>query len=150
MKSDASFGVQFHPEVVHTDCGTAVIENFLHRIAGIAGDWQMDSFVERSIDEIRTQVGDAGVICALSGGVDSAVAATLVARAIGRQLTCIFVDTGLMRKDESRNVLAAFRDVLHLNVIAIDAEERFLARLAGIERSRRKAHSHRSRVHRDF
>jgi GMP synthase (glutamine-hydrolysing) len=127
------FGVQFHPEVVHSDCGTAVIENFLHRIAGLPGDWQMDSFVERSIEEIRTQVGAAGVICALSGGVDSAVAATLVARAIGGQLTCIFVDTGLMRKDESRNVLAAFRDVLHLNVIPIDAEERFLARLAGIE-----------------
>jgi GMP synthase (glutamine-hydrolysing) len=127
------FGVQFHPEVVHSDYGKAVIENFLHQIAGIAGDWDMGSFVERSIDEIRARVGDANVICALSGGVDSAVAATLVSRAIGKQLTCIFVDTGLMRKDEAKNVLAAFRDVLHLNVIAIDAEERFLARLAGVE-----------------
>jgi GMP synthase (glutamine-hydrolysing) len=127
------FGVQFHPEVAHTGIGKAVIENFLHRIAGIAGDWDMGSFVDRSIGEIREQVGDANVICALSGGVDSAVAATLVSRAIGKQLTCIFVDTGLMRKNESANVLAAFRDVLHLNVIAIDAEERFLSRLAGIE-----------------
>lgn len=127
------FGVQFHPEVMHTDYGAAVIENFLHRIAGIPGDWEMGSFVERSIAEIRTQVGEANVICALSGGVDSAVAATLVARAIGKQLTCIFVETGLMRKDEAHNVLAAFRDVLHLNVIAVDAEARFLATLAGVE-----------------
>jgi GMP synthase (glutamine-hydrolysing) len=127
------YGVQFHPEVVHTACGTAVIENFLHRIAGIDGDWDMGSFVDRSIAEIRSQVGAANVICALSGGVDSAVAATLVSRAIGKQLTCVFVDTGLMRKDEARGVLAAFRDVLHLNVIAVDAEERFLARLADVE-----------------
>jgi GMP synthase (glutamine-hydrolysing) len=126
------YAVQFHPEVVHTDAGTAILQNFLHAIAGIAPSWKMDSFVDRSIDDIRAQVGDANVICALSGGVDSAVAATLVSRAIGKQLTCIFVDTGLMRKDESAGVLAAFRDILHLNVIAIDAKDRFLARLAGV------------------
>ena len=93
----------------------------------------MASFVDDAIDRIRARSRRrANVICALSGGVDSAVAATLVSRAIGKQLTCIYVDTGLMRKDESAGVLAAFRDVLHLNVIAIDAEERFLARLAGV------------------
>jgi GMP synthase (glutamine-hydrolysing) len=126
------YGVQFHPEVVHTEAGTAILENFLHQIAGIEASWEMTSFVDDAIARIRSEVGDANVLCALSGGVDSAVAATLVARAIGKQLTCIFVDTGLMRKDESAGVLAAFRDVLHLNVIAIDAEERFLARLAGV------------------
>jgi GMP synthase (glutamine-hydrolysing) len=117
---------------VHTEAGSAILANFLHRIAGIPGDWQMTSFVDDSIAAIRAQVGDANVICALSGGVDSAVAATLVSRAIGKQLTCVFVDTGLMRKGESESVIAAFRDVLHLNVVVIDAAERFYARLAGI------------------
>ncbi len=126
------YGVQFHPEVVHTEAGRRLIDNFLHRIAGLEGSWEMESFVDRSIAEIREQVGDAHVICALSGGVDSAVAATLVSRAIGRQLTCIFVDTGLLRKDEAQTVVAAFRDVLHLNLIAVDARERFLAKLANI------------------
>jgi GMP synthase (glutamine-hydrolysing) len=126
------YGVQFHPEVVHTAAGTAILQNFLHAIAGIAPAWKMDSFVDRAIEDVRAHVGDANVICALSGGVDSAVAATLVSRAIGKQLTCIFVDTGLMRKDEAAGVLAAFRDILHLNVIAIDAKDRFLARLAGV------------------
>jgi GMP synthase (glutamine-hydrolysing) len=126
------YGVQFHPEVVHTEAGTAILENFLHRVAGIAPDWEMTSFVDDAIAQIRAQVGEANVLCALSGGVDSAVAATLVARAIGKQLTCIFVDTGLMRADESAAVIAAFRDVLHLNVIAIDAADRFFERLAGV------------------
>jgi GMP synthase (glutamine-hydrolysing) len=126
------YGVQFHPEVVHTEAGTAILENFLHEVAKIEPSWEMASFVDDAIERIRGEVGTANVICALSGGVDSAVAATLVSRAIGKQLTCIYVDTGLMRKDESAGVLAAFRDVLHLNVIAIDAEKRFLERLADI------------------
>jgi GMP synthase (glutamine-hydrolysing) len=126
------YATLFHPEVVHTEAGTAILENFLHTIAGIAPAWRMDSWVDDAIEKVRAQVGDANVLCALSGGVDSAVAATLVARAIGKQLTCIYVDTGLMRKNESLGVIAAFRDVLHLSVIHIDAERRFLERLAGI------------------
>jgi GMP synthase (glutamine-hydrolysing) len=126
------YGVQFHPEVVHTESGKRVIENFLHGIAGMLPAWEMESFIERSVAEIRAQVKDGRVICALSGGVDSAVAATLVSRAIGDQLTCIFVDTGLLRKDEAPGVMGAFRDVLHLNVIAVEAQDRFLSALAGV------------------
>lgn len=126
------YAVQFHPEVFHTDAGRTVFENFLHEIARIPPEWKMESFVDRSVTEIRERVGDAQVLCALSGGVDSAVAATLVSRAIGRQLTCIFVDHGLLRKNEARDVLAAFRDVLHLNVVHVDASKRFLGRLRGI------------------
>jgi GMP synthase (glutamine-hydrolysing) len=135
MSDDARklYATLFHPEVVHTEAGTAILENFLHTIAGIPPSWRMDSWVDDAIEKVRAQVGDANVLCALSGGVDSAVAATLVSRAIGKQLTCIYVDTGLMRKNESLGVLAAFRDVLHLNVVHVDAAERFLARLAGIE-----------------
>jgi len=127
------YATLFHPEVVHTEAGSAILENFLHTIAGIAPAWRMDSWVDDAIETIRAQVGDANVLCALSGGVDSAVAATLVSRAIGKQLTCIYVDTGLMRKNESAGVLAAFRDVLHLNVAHVDAAERFVERLAGVE-----------------
>ncbi|MDQ6932609.1 MAG: glutamine-hydrolyzing GMP synthase [Candidatus Eremiobacteraeota bacterium] len=126
------YGTQFHPEVVHTEHGKAVLDNFFHRVAGIASDWKMESFVEQSTTAIRERVGDAKVICALSGGVDSAVAATLVSRAVGRQLTCIFVDNGLLRKDEASTVLQAFRDVLHLDVRTVDAQARFLKRLATI------------------
>ncbi len=126
------YGVQFHPEVAHSDFGERIIANFLHGVAGLESSWRMDSFVERSIAEIRAQVGNGRVICALSGGVDSAVAATLTARAIGEQLTCVFVDTGLLRENEADQVMHAFRDVLHLNVLRIDARERFLARLAGV------------------
>ncbi len=132
------YGVQFHPEVVHTQHGRIVLDNFLHEVAGLGNGWKMDSFVDQAVDEIRAKVGNDSVICALSGGVDSAVAATLVARAIGEQLTCVFVDHGLLRKNESAEVLAAFRDVLHLNVVAVDARERFLGKLAGIEDPERK------------
>jgi GMP synthase (glutamine-hydrolysing) len=132
------YGVQFHPEVVHTDAGITMLSNFLHGIAGLGNDWKMESFVDRAIADIRAQVGSDKVICALSGGVDSAVAATLVARAIGEQLTCIFVDHGLLRKGEAQSVLAAFRDVMHLRVIAIDARERFLKKLEEVEDPERK------------
>ena len=126
------YGVQFHPEVVHTEAGHRILSNFLHGIADIKSTWRMESFVEQSVAEIRRTVGEGRVICALSGGVDSAVASTLVARAIGERLTCIFVDTGLLRLGEAESVVAAFRDVLHLRVVKVDAQERFLARLAGV------------------
>ncbi len=132
------YGVQFHPEVVQTEYGRVVLENFLGRIAEVPRDWAMESFVETAIAEIRERLGGARAICALSGGVDSAVAATLVARAIGEQLTCIFVDHGLLRKGEAEQVVAAFRDVLHLDVRAIDARARFLDALNGVDDPERK------------
>ncbi|MBV8638690.1 MAG: glutamine-hydrolyzing GMP synthase [Candidatus Eremiobacteraeota bacterium] len=132
------YGVQFHPEVSHTDAGTKILANFLHGIAGLDASWRMENVVDSLIDEIRAKVGTDKVICALSGGVDSAVAATLVARAIGEQLTCVFVDHGLLRKGEAESVLAAFRDVLHLNVVAVDARKRFLDKLVGVEDPERK------------
>ncbi len=132
------YGTQFHPEVAHTACGRELLRAFLLEIAGLRGDWAMASFVESAVAEIRRQVGGDRVICALSGGVDSAVAATLVARAIGEQLTCIFVDHGLLRAGEADGVVAAFRDILHLDVVAVDAGARFLAKLAGIEDPERK------------
>jgi GMP synthase (glutamine-hydrolysing) len=132
------YGVQFHPEVAHTQYGRRILANFLHVIAGLGDDWKMESFVDRSVAEIRARVGNDKVICALSGGIDSAVAATLVARAIGQQLNCIFVDHGLLRKGEAEQVLETFRDVLHLNVRRVDARERFLRVLRGIEDPERK------------
>jgi GMP synthase (glutamine-hydrolysing) len=126
------YGVQFHPEVVHSAHGKEFITNFLREIAHIPPEWRMDRFVDDSIIAIRKQVGSANAICALSGGVDSAVAATLVSRAIGDRLTCIFVDNGLLRLDEAADVMKAFRDTLHLNVIHVDARARFLEKLAGI------------------
>jgi GMP synthase (glutamine-hydrolysing) len=127
------YGVQFHPEVRHTEHGRTILRNFLRKIAGLREQWEMSSFIDRAIEEIRGQVGAGRAICALSGGVDSAVAATLVARAIGARLTCVFVDHGLLRAGEAQDVVAAFRDVLHLNLVAVDARERFLAALAGVE-----------------
>jgi GMP synthase (glutamine-hydrolysing) len=132
------YGVQFHPEVVHTQHGRAILANFLHAIAGLGQDWQMGSFIERSTEEIRARVGGDKAICALSGGVDSAVAATLVARAIGEQLTCIFVDHGLLRQGEAEQVRSAFRDVLQLNVVAVDERKRFLRALDGVDDPERK------------
>ncbi|MDW8239354.1 MAG: glutamine-hydrolyzing GMP synthase [Acidobacteriota bacterium] len=126
------YALQFHPEVVHTPDGKAMLENFLTRICGAHKDWTMTSFIESSIERIRQQIGDGRAVCGLSGGVDSSVAATLVAQAIGSRLTCLFVDNGLLRKDEFEHVLDLYRHQLHLNVIAVRAAERFLSRLEGV------------------
>ena len=126
------YGIQFHPEVVHTPYGQAILTRFLEDICGCERAWSPASIVEEQIQRIRAQVGDGRVICGLSGGVDSSVAALLVHRAIGDQLTCVFVDHGLMRMDEGDQVIAAFRDTFHVPLVAVDAEERFLRRLHGV------------------
>ena len=128
----AIYGIQFHPEVIHTPYGQQVLSNFLREVCGCEGSWSARSVIEEQIEAIRAQVGDSRAICGLSGGVDSSVAALLVHRAIGDQLTCVFVDHGLMRKNEGAQVVAAFRDTFGVPLVAVDAEERFLARLKGI------------------
>jgi GMP synthase (glutamine-hydrolysing) len=126
------YGIQFHPEVVHTPYGTQILTRFLEEICGCDMSWNAASVAEEQIRRIREQVGDGKVICGLSGGVDSSVAALLVHRAIGDQLTCVFVDHGLMRKNEAEQVVSAFRDHFKVPLVAVDAEERFLARLEGL------------------
>ncbi len=125
------YGLMFHPEVVHTPDGAKLLANFIHKVAGIAGDWSMRAYRAHAIEEIRRRVGDGRVICALSGGVDSAVAALLIHEAIGERLICILVDHGLMRKDEAADVVAMFRGHYNIPLIHVDAGERFLAALAG-------------------
>jgi GMP synthase (glutamine-hydrolysing) len=126
------YGIQFHPEVVHTPYGQQVLQNFLTDICRCDGSWSAASVIEEQVERIREQIGDGYAICGLSGGVDSTVAALLVHRAIGDRLTCVFVDGGLMRKNEGEQVVAAFRDHFGVPLVAVDAEERFMAKLAGV------------------
>jgi GMP synthase (glutamine-hydrolysing) len=126
------YGIQFHPEVVHTPYGQTILTTFLRDICGCDMAWSAASIVEEQIAAIRAQVGTGKVICGLSGGVDSSVAAVLVHRAVGDQLTCVFVDHGLMRKNEGEQVISAFRDQFGIPLVAVDAESRFLERLAGV------------------
>ena len=126
------FAVQFHPEVHHTPCGQDLLSRFVHDVCGCAGDWTMASVIESSVVAIRSQVGDGRAICGLSGGVDSAVAAALVHRAIGRQLTCVFVDTGLMRAGEGEQVVETFQKTQGIELIHVRAAERFFRKLAGV------------------
>lgn len=132
------YGVQFHPEVVHTQNGTEILKNFLYRVCGAKGDWTMKGFVKNQINALRAKIGDKKVLCAMSGGVDSAVAATLLYRAVGENLTCVFVDHGLLRKYEAEQVMKVFRDEQGMNVIKIDAEKRFLSRLEGVTEPEKK------------
>ena len=132
------YAVQFHPEVEHTQQGRQMFHNFLYNICGCAGDWEMKSFAQEAIAAIREQVGDKKVLCGLSGGVDSSVAAMVVHRAIGKNLTCIFVDHGLLRKDEGDMVERVFKKEFDMNIIRVNAGERFLTKLQGVEDPERK------------
>ena len=132
------YGVQFHAEVEHTPFGKKMIQNFLHDICGLGNSWSMASFAEDKIKEIKELVGDRKVLCALSGGVDSSVAAMLVHKAIGHNLTCIFVDHGLLRKDEGDTVERVFKKEFDMNIIRVNAKDRFLGKLAGVSDPERK------------
>ncbi|NUN10744.1 MAG: glutamine-hydrolyzing GMP synthase [Ignavibacteriaceae bacterium] len=135
---DRIYGIQFHPEVKHTHGGEKIFRNFLFDICKCKGDWTPGNFINDKVESIRELTGSSHVICALSGGVDSTVAAVLVHKAIGERLTCIHIDTGLMRKDESRYVTGIFREKLGLDVIHIDASAQFLGRLAGVSEPEKK------------
>ncbi|OHB55612.1 MAG: glutamine-hydrolyzing GMP synthase, partial [Planctomycetes bacterium RBG_13_44_8b] len=137
-KNKKFFGVQFHPEVTHTPKGPLILRNFLYDICGCYGDWKMSDFVSETIKNVRKQVGSAKVICGLSGGVDSSVVASLLHKAIGDNLICIFVDNGLLRKNEVENVVSTFRDHFHINLHVVDWSRQFLTALAGVMEPQKK------------
>lgn len=134
------YGLQFHPEVAHTPQGKPILQHFIFDLCGCTGTWTPEAFIEATVQRIREQVGSAGVVCGLSGGVDSAVTAALVHRAVGEQLTCIFVDTGLLRKDEAAQVGATFQQALGMHLVVVDAADRFLDALQGVEEPEKKRH----------
>ncbi|MEJ2705293.1 MAG: glutamine-hydrolyzing GMP synthase [Sedimentisphaerales bacterium] len=131
-KTKKFYGVQFHPEVSHTPKGSQILENFLYRICGCRGDWKMSDFATQTVESVRRRVGEANVICGLSGGVDSSVTASLVHKAIGSQLVCIFVDNGLLRKNERDHVVSTFANHFHMDLRVVDWSEQFLEKLAGV------------------
>ncbi len=137
-KNDAVYGVQFHPEVAHTECGKQILKNFAFEICNLTGDWTASSFIDEQIEAIRKKVGSDKVLCALSGGVDSTVVATLIHKAIGDQLLCVFVDNGLLRKDEFNEVLELYTRDLHLPVKGVDASDLFISRLTGVSDPEKK------------
>ena len=132
------FALQFHPEVQHTNEGMLYLKNFLYNACGCTAEWKMSSFVKDTIAQLEKKIGKKKVLCALSGGVDSSVAALLVHKAVGKQLTCIFVDHGLLRKDEGDQVESVFRKQFDMNLIRVNAQERFLSKLAGVEDPEKK------------
>ena len=126
------YGVQFHPEVTHSEYGARMLRNFLSEVCGCAGDWQMDDFIERTVVSLRARIGTKKVVLGLSGGVDSSVAAGLLSRAVGKQLTCVFVDQGLMRKDEGDMVEQTFTKLFDMNFVRVNCQEHFLSKLKGV------------------
>jgi GMP synthase (glutamine-hydrolysing) len=132
------FGVQFHPEVSHTPKGAEILKNFLYDICACSGDWRMSDFVAEAVDGIRRRVGDAKVICGLSGGVDSSVTASLIHQAVGDQLVCILVDNGLLRRNERESIVSTFRDHFHMDLHVVDWSSQFLAGLAGVTEPQQK------------
>ncbi len=138
INKDNLYGIQFHPEVIHTPEGDKILRNFCVEVCGMSADWTMKAFVESAIEDIRGRVGDGKVICGLSGGVDSAVTAVLIHKAIGDQLTCIFVNNGVLRANEADKVIEIFRNNFHINLVYADAEDRFLDLLEGEEDPEKK------------
>lgn len=132
------YGLQYHPEVMHTHQGLDMLKNFLYNVVKAKGDWTMSNFVNKSVEQLKAKIGDKKVLCAFSGGVDSAVAATLIHRAVGDQLTCIFVDHGLLRKNEAQEVMKVFKEDMGMNVILADASDRFLKKLQGVRDPEKK------------